>query len=660
MRASRRTGHESPACETADLYVIDIAQAAQRRLTTGGSGTLSHGLAEFVAQEEMDRHSGYWCRRTRKWIAYEEADTKGVEVLHIADPMHPRSRGRSWPYPRPGKSNAEVRLGVVSAAGGATTWVSWDRAKYPYLARVVWTKSSPLTLVVQNREQTEELLLAADPQSGKTTTLLAETDSAWLNLSEPTWLEDGSGFLWLSEKSGETRLELHRRDGQFENFVTPPSFGLREVLGTDLVGKKVFVSASLDPTERQVWSAPLSGKTPIALSQGAGTHTAVFARDVSASAWTETAVSGERSWSVRRRDGTEAARLRSVAEAPPFQAVPEFVTIGERGYHAAIVRPRNFQAGRKYPVLLSAYTGPTVQTVLQDPWGYLLSQWMADHGFIVVTLDGRGTPGRGRDWERVIKGNLIDIELNDQVEGIQALGAKYGELDLARVGVYGWSFGGYFSAMAAMRRPDVFKAAIAGAPVCDWRDYDTHYTERYMGLPQQNEGGYAKSSVLTYTGDLKIPLLIVHGTADDNVYFLNSLRMTDALFRPGNRTVLVCRVHPHGARSCRGALSRGPDGGLLHRSSQALEASRDQRGSDRTGPGPRKGLPGGLASAPLGQWAFSTIALDDHPALDNHLAPGRAPAGHLAGAGAQRATRTGLLRVSRISPRLLIRGGCTG
>jgi dipeptidyl-peptidase-4 len=165
----------------------------------------------------------------------------------------------------------------------------------------------------------------------------------------------------------------------------------------------------------------------------------------------------------------------------------------------------------------------------------VLQQWLADQGFIVVWLDGRGTPRRGREWERVIKHNMIDVPLEDQVAGLAALGEKYAEMDLTRVGITGWSFGGYFSAMAAMRRPDVYQAAVAGAPVCDFRDYDTHYTERYMGLPEENKAGYDASSVLTYCKDLSVPLLIIHGTADDNVYFLHSLKMTEELFRAGRK-----------------------------------------------------------------------------------------------------------------------------
>jgi dipeptidyl-peptidase-4 len=158
---------------------------------------------------------------------------------------------------------------------------------------------------------------------------------------------------------------------------------------------------------------------------------------------------------------------------------------------------------------------------------------VADHGFVVVSIDGRGTPARGRDWERVIQGNLIDAPLADQVAGLQALAASYPELDLSRVGIYGWSFGGYFAAMAVMRRPDVFHVAVAGAPVADWHDYDTHYTERYLGLPDQHPEAYEHSSVLTYARQLRRPLLLIHGTADDNVYFLHSLKISDALFRAG-------------------------------------------------------------------------------------------------------------------------------
>ncbi len=523
-----------------DLRVVDLASGAERRLTTGASKTLTHGLAEFVAQEEMGRREGYWWSPDSRTIAYEEAETAKVDVLHIADPMHPENAADAWPYPRPGRNNAEVRLGLVPAAGGATVWVSWDRATYPYLAAARWRREGPLTLLVQNREQTEERLLAVDPASGQTRTLLVESDAAWLNLFEsaPRWLPGGAGFLWISERTGEARLELRTADGSPRRWLTPEGFGLNSLVGVDpadgSAGGSAYVTASADPTQDHLWRVPLGAGdagAPVALTRAPGLHRAVWARDGAASVWTEAELSGARSWSVHRGDGSATGALRSVGETPPFSPNLELTTLGPLAYHAAIVRPRGFQPGRKYPVIVSVYGGPGVTVTRGDPWSYLVEQWMADHGFILFKLDGRGTPGRGRAWERAIKGNLIDLQLADQVAGLAAAGAKYPEFDLSRAGIFGWSFGGYFSAMAAMRRPDVFKAAVAGAPVADWQDYDTHYTERYLGLPEHNAEGYRKSSVLTYCSGLAVPLLVVHGTADDNVYFVHSLKLTDALFR---------------------------------------------------------------------------------------------------------------------------------
>jgi len=553
-----------------DLYVIDVAAGTQRRLTTGATPALTHGLAEFVAQEEMGRREGYWWSPDGRTLAYEESDTSQVELFHIADPMHPERPADAWPYPRPGHANAVVRLGLVAAdgAGGAagitgtsgagnatgatrpsptsatgpagaaspTRWIAWDRDKFPYLVAVHWRHGGPLTILVQNREQTEELLLAVDPQTGASRTLLAERDAAWLDIPHtvPRWLDDGSGFLWISERTGEPRLELRAADGAARRWLTPPGFGLRSLAGVDSAAGAVYVAASADPTQEQLWRLPLAGGEPVPLTREPGVHGAVMARDGSAAVWSEASLAGDRSWSVRRRDGTEAGRLRSVAERPPFLPRLELAHLGPLGFNAAVIRPRSFQAGRRYPVLVSVYAGPGIQTVRRD-WGgsFPLDQWIADHGYVVLVLDGRGTPGRGRDWERVIKGNLIDIQLADQVAGLQAAGARYPEMDLSRVGIFGWSFGGYFSAMAAMRRPDVYRAAVAGAPVCDWRDYDTHYTERYLGLPQANPEGYRRSSVETWCPGLRVPLLVVHGTADDNVYFMHSLKLTDALFRAG-------------------------------------------------------------------------------------------------------------------------------
>src|SRR6185369_3732706 len=251
----------------------------ERRLTTKERPEVSYGLAEFVAQEEMNRFDGYWWSPDSRWIAYQRTDTREVERLFIADPAHPEREPDAWPYPRAGKTNADVRLGIVPADGGATTWISWDRQRYPYLARVVWSRNAPLTLVVQNREQTEERLLTADPRSGITTPLWIERDPAWLNLwgDLPRWLPDGSGFLWITERRGAAQLELHERDGRVRRVMTDPGLGLRAVAHVD--GKRgiAWVLAGPEPTERHLYRIPLGsrGRGAARVTQESGVYSAV-------------------------------------------------------------------------------------------------------------------------------------------------------------------------------------------------------------------------------------------------------------------------------------------------------------------------------------------------------------------------------------------------
>jgi dipeptidyl-peptidase-4 len=222
----------------------------------------------------------------------------------------------------------------------------------------------------------------------------------------------------------------------------------------------------------------------------------------------------------------------------------ELTKVGEgKGFHAALVRPQKFEKRKRYPVIVNVYGGPLPPTssgmVTASMNRWLLAQWLADQGFIVVSLDGRGTPGRDHDWERAIGKRFGSVPLEDQVAGLQALGKKYRELDLKRVGIYGWSFGGYLSALGVLRRPDVFKAGVAGAPPTDWLDYDTHYTERYLGMPETDAEAYREGSLLTYAEDLQRPLLLIHGTSDDNVYFRHTLKLADALFRAGKEFDLL-------------------------------------------------------------------------------------------------------------------------
>ncbi len=222
-----------------------------------------------------------------------------------------------------------------------------------------------------------------------------------------------------------------------------------------------------------------------------------------------------------------------MSEAPRVAPRVQLVTVGDRALRAAIVRPADFDPAKRYPVVLDVYGGPHSQTVQANASRYVIAQWLANEGFMVVSIDGRGTPARGRAWERAIEGDLAGPMLEDQVAGLRALGARYPELDLTRVGVWGWSFGGYATCMAVLRRPDVFACGVAVAPVADWRDYDTFYSERYLGLLPRDSSAYERSSVLTWAAGLERPLLMIHGSADDNVYLMHSLRLSDALTRAG-------------------------------------------------------------------------------------------------------------------------------
>jgi dipeptidyl-peptidase-4 len=520
-----------------EVFVTDLESGSERKITSGAGGSITNGTAEFVAQEEMSRHHGYWWSPDNKLIAYQQTDTEGVETFHIADPARPESEPSEWSYPRPGKKNADVKLGVVPAAGGDTVWVTWDRQKYPYLATVTWEENTPLTIVVQSRQQTDEIVYSVDNKTGATTELLNEYDIAWINLQQscPRWLKDGSGFLWLTERTGEWSLELRSRDGKLVRTLTPKGFGLSDLAGLDDKRGIVYVSATDDPTQVHLYEVRLAGGESRRLTTEPGLHGYGFGENAEIYLHSYSLADGRTGTRVERSGGPSVGELKSIAEEPPFLPELELTTSGEQKFRAVTVRPRSFDRSKKYPVVVEVYGGPHANTVNTAPRGYLLDQWLADQGFIVVSIDGRGTPRRGREWERAIKGNLIDVPLEDQVQALKTLGEKFPEIDMTRVGIGGWSFGGYFSAMAVMRRPDVFKAGVAGAPVCSWEDYDTHYTERYLGLPATNQFGYEASNVLTYCKDLSVPLLIIHGTSDDNVYFMHSLKMTEALFRAGKR-----------------------------------------------------------------------------------------------------------------------------
>ena len=545
-------GSAVAAVSASELRLVELETLKTVTLTTGATRTVQHGVAEFVAQEEMDRHEGFWWSPDSQWLAFEEVDNGEVESRFIADPLHPDlSPVRNF-YPRAGTPNAKVRLGLVPRAGGEPRWVKWDRDHYPYLARVVWEEErAPLCLLVQNREQQEEVLLSVDLASGETRELLRERDPAWLNLDHkpmPIWLKSGREFLWTTERNGFWQAELHSADGALLREVTPADFNLAQLIDLDEKTGTIVVAGGADPRERHLLTFDLEGKNQRRqLTVERGWHDAVFGQTKSQFLHRFDLLDGRCGWEVlRTNDGRRLASLPSVAERPSSLPNIELTWVdGPPPMDAAIIRPRVFIQSARYPVILDVYAGPRHKQVAARLDRYLIDQWMANRGYIVVVIDGRGTPGHGRDWERAIRGNLIDAPLADQIAGLKALAEYEPAMDLQRVGVTGWSFGGYFAAMAAARRPDVFQCAVAGAPVVTWENYDTYYTERYLGFPSENPKGYRASSVLTYATDLTKPLLLIHGLTDDNVYVQHSMQLMDALFNAGKPFTFVPLLGTH-------------------------------------------------------------------------------------------------------------------
>jgi dipeptidyl-peptidase 4 len=523
------------------LRVHEIATGADRALADaeGVDGT-SFGLAEFIAAEEMDRTRGYWWAPDGSAILTARVDETPVQFWHIADPANPATEPRAVRYPAAGTPNAVVSVFVAKLAGGLTE-VSWDSTALPYLVNASWDgeEGQPL-LVVASRDQRDMRILAVDPATGATSTVRADTDPAWVDIvtGVPTGMPDGR-IVWTADIAGAKRLvagtAAEHTAGTAE-VLTPDSMNVREVLGSD--GDTIlFAASAADPAAISVWAA--GPGTVRRLSPADGVHSGqqqagtllLISRALTDSA---AAVRVLRSAS----DGTlaEVASIGSLAETPNLPPPKPQLTWsrGPSPIRTAIVLPSWHQPGSgKLPVLCDPYGGPHGQRVIAAGPAYLGSQWFAEQGFAVVIADGRGTPGRGPDWDRAVAGDLAGPVLEDQVEALHSAAEECPDLDLTKVGIRGWSFGGYLSALAVLRRPDVFHAGVAGAPPTDWRLYDTCYTERYLGHPDTDPEAYARSSLLADAPKLSRPLLLIHGLADDNVAVAHSLRLSSALLAAG-------------------------------------------------------------------------------------------------------------------------------
>ncbi len=483
---------------------------------------ISWGSADFIAAEEMGRYRGYWWSPDGAAIAATRADIGPVQRWYISDPANPDQQANEVAYPAAGTPNADVTLHVLALDGGSTE-VVWDRDTYPYLADVQWADSQRLLLTVQSRDQRSLMVLAADPRHGGTEPIFADGDTAWVELvpGTPAVLDDGQ-LVMTADRDGARRLMV---DG---NAVTPIDLQVRAVVTAQDDEVYFLANPIADATVQHVWRWRTDG-TLAALTDEPGVHTAAIG---GSTVVLRTAVLDEPGATTQVVDGPTISTFAQQPLVTPNLSLHRY---GDKALATAVLLPSHRTAGDDgplLPVLLDPYGGPHAQRVLRSHNAYLTSQWFADQGFAVVVIDGRGTPGRGSEWERSVQRDLATGPLDDQVAALAAAAQEH-PLDLTRVAIRGWSFGGYLAALAVLRRPDVFHAAIAGAPVTEWRLYDTHYTERYLGDPSSDATAYAANSLLPLAGELTRPLLLVHGLADDNVVAAHTLQLSSALLSAG-------------------------------------------------------------------------------------------------------------------------------
>lgn len=532
-----------------NLHLIDLRSGQSTQLTYDGGGTIHNGEAEFVAQEEMDRHTGYWWAPDDSALAFERYDESGVDEVERSEIYADHSATLRQRYPAAGRANVAVRLGVVGSDGRATHWLDLGPDPDIYLARVNWLPDGKrVAFQRQSRNQRRLDLVVAAADGSSADNVLTETSTTWINLHDDLrFLRGEDALLWASERSGYKQLYVFGLDGTLRRQLTQGPHDVDKLLALDEKhGLAYFAAGREDPLQVQVYAVRLDGSdaaTPRRLSEGEGIHDAVFGDD--ARIWIDTWSSPTTppQVSLRKADGTRLAwiernELKAGHPFWPYRSdfiAPRFGTLkGESGedLHYRLHQPAGFDPARKYPVFMTYYGGPGSQFVRKN-WGNYFEQYMAQRGYVVFALDNRGSPRRGRHFADAIFGQLGNAELADQLTGVAWLKAQPW-VDGDHIGIFGWSYGGYQTLMLLAKAGSQFAAGVAVAPVTDWRLYDTHYTERYLDTPQANAAGYEQSGVLHWLAGIESDkLLLVHGMADDNVLFANSTQLMAALQNKG-------------------------------------------------------------------------------------------------------------------------------
>lgn len=523
-----------------NVFIIDIQSSREIQVTTDGSRELTFGTTDWVLQEEFDLDRGYWWAPDGNSLVIMRLDESHVPDYPLVDwlPQHPQTVFEK--YPKAGDPNPEASFYLYDLQEATLRRLPITGLEDAYVPRLQWTPDSRhLLLQILNREQNHLRLLRLTPKTDEIRTILEEKAACWINITNLLYLfHSRNELLWGSERSGFMHLYRYTLDGQLLGQVTRGNWMVTALNGVDESNRKVyFTSTEKSPLERHLYEIALQGGNATRLTRTEGTHVTTLASGCQAflDQYTDTATPPEyRLGLMSHRDQATLIERTPPALYQPFdfQAVnfSELKAPDGTVLHTMMIKPHNFDPTRKYPVLIYVYGGPHAQVVTRD-WHstyFLWHQLLAQRGFIIFSLDNRGSYGRGKAWETAIYRNLGHQELLDQMVGVEYL-KTLPWVDSGRIGIWGWSYGGYMTCYALTHEFGVFRAGAAVAPVVNWLNYDSVYTERYMNLPRANPDGYRRSAPVNRAGNLESPFLLVHGTADDNVHLQNSIQMINAL-----------------------------------------------------------------------------------------------------------------------------------
>ena len=548
-----------------NLYALELASGKEIALSTDGGGVIKNGMAEFVAQEEMSRMTGYWWAGDESKVAFTRIDESPVEEAIRNEIYADEVKLFNQRYPFTGTNNVKIALGVVNINDQQVGWVDLGKDQDIYLARAKWLKDNKtLSYQWQNRSQQALELRFYDSKTKKQSVALTERSDTWVNLHfDLRFLNDKKHFIWASERDGYKHLYLYRTNGQLVRQITQGEWIVDSIKGIDEQKGLVYFSGRADtPLEQHLYSASIFKNSDAKrVTQLGSYHKVVVAKDAKTFIDNSSAVNKPNSVALRKVNGEfitwlEQNPLNKNHPLTPYLsdlAEPEYGTIKAQDgqtLHYRIFKPANMKKGKKHPVMVNVYGGPHAQRVTNS-WRSknLYFQYMAQQGYVIFQLDNRGSYNRGKAFEAPIYKHLGEVEVADQIKGVEFL-RTLDYVDPARIGIYGHSYGGYMALMTMFKAGDYFSAGVSGAPVTDWALYDTHYTERYLGHPDTNAQGYTDSAVFPYAEGLKGPLMIYHGMADDNVLFTHATKLFKQL--QDNNQQFEMMTYPGSKHSLRG------------------------------------------------------------------------------------------------------------